>query len=105
MALRPIEKSVPSEVYADDILLFPKSSSENPEDILSRPADGLVLKPKGCRWIKRDGVWLVDSFKYLGIRYYPPRKITVILPRIGFVKGAINLLDPSYYERAVQAKH
>lgn len=79
LALRPLEKH-PIKIYADDILAFPKSSTEDPNSWLHIPSDGLITKPEGCRWLKKDGKWLVESFKFLGVRYHPPRKVMVNLP-------------------------
>lgn len=61
-------------LYADDIIYFPKSSDCDPVKDLSIPKWGINVHRDKSRWLKKDGVWLVDSFKFLGIRYYPPRK-------------------------------
>jgi len=57
--------------YADDVLYFPSSGDCNPLKDLSLPGFGLIVNPDKSRWIKRNGIWLVPSFKFLGIRYFP----------------------------------
>jgi hypothetical protein len=31
---------------------------------------GIIHSPEKCKWIKVDGKWIVDSFKFLGFRLY-----------------------------------
>jgi len=73
LALRGIEEKLDVIIYADDIIYFPSSSDVDPVKDLSDPDRGLIINEDKSRWIKKDGVWLVDSFKFLGIRYYVPK--------------------------------
>jgi hypothetical protein len=64
-------------IYADDLIYFPDRADADPVKDLSKVKWGLIVNESKSRWIKRDGVWLVDSFKFLGIRYYPSK-----IPRV-----------------------
>jgi len=75
LAMRWIEK-LDVVLYADDVIYFPKDSNCDPIKDLTKKKWGLIINEEKSRWIKKDGVWLVDSFKFLGIRYYPPSKWT-----------------------------
>lgn len=61
--------------YADDIIYFPKSSDCDPIKDLTKALWGLKVHPDKSRWIKKDGIWQVNSFKFLGIRYFPGLKL------------------------------
>jgi hypothetical protein len=39
------------------------------------------LNPNKWKWLKKDGKWLVEKFKFLGITYYPPSTYTARIPR------------------------
>lgn len=58
-------------LYADDVIYFPKTSNCDPVKDLTFWCWGLFVHEEKSRWIKKDGVWLVDSFKFLGLRYFP----------------------------------
>lgn len=75
LALREIERKYDVLIYADDILYFPKSSDCNPIEDLESDFYGIHVNESKSGWLKKDGIWLVESFKFLGIRYYPPRKV------------------------------
>jgi len=71
LALRPVERGMKCLAYADDTLLFPKRGTTDPRRVLSQPLYGLVVREDRSRFIKRDGVWLVEEFKFLGVTYKP----------------------------------
>jgi hypothetical protein len=64
-------------IYADDIIFFPNKleSEHDPAWVLEDSSMGVRCNKEKSRWLKKDGVWQVDSFKFLGIRYYPPRSL------------------------------
>jgi hypothetical protein len=54
---------------------------------------GVRCNKSKSRWLKKDGVWLVDSFKFLGIRYYPKRPLNWSLSDIWPLLLITVLLD------------
>jgi hypothetical protein len=36
---------------------------------------GLEVNMKKSRWLKKNGVWLVDEFRFLGMKYIPRKKL------------------------------
>lgn len=91
LALRHLERTLDVIIYADDIIYFPKDSSKDPIEALENYSMGLLVQPSKSRWLKKDGVWLVKSFKFLGIRYYPPSGIfSNITEWAGVVLQGIN---------------
>jgi len=79
LALRWLERQYKIIIYADDVIYCPKSADSDPVKDLNNELYGIELNEKKSRWAKRNGVWLVDSIKFLGIRYYPNRYIKVNL--------------------------
>jgi len=77
LALRFIEEKRDVVIYADDIIFFPNKleSEHDPAWVLEDSSMGVRCNKEKSRWLKKDGIWLVDSFKFLGIRYYPPRSL------------------------------
>jgi len=73
LALRPLEKRLDVIIYADDVIYFPERSDVDPYKELTDLKYGIELNVDKSRWIKKDGLWLVDSFKFLGIVYFTPR--------------------------------
>jgi len=73
LALRPMMEEVDCVLYADDGLYFPKEMVRVLRP-LNRPDMGVEVNRKKTKIIKEDGVWLVESFVFLGVRYYPPVK-------------------------------
>lgn len=73
LALRSIEAKLDVVIYADDLICFPESSDWNPTKELTDVVYGIELNEAKSKWIKKDGIWLVDSFKFLGIVYFTPR--------------------------------
>jgi len=71
LALRRLESLYDILFYADDVFYFPDSSTRDPIEDLTDKRYGLIVNEKKSRWLKKDGIWLVESFKFLGIRYYP----------------------------------
>jgi len=86
LALRRLESNHEILFYADDVIYFPQNSTSNPIKMLTSPKFGLEVNEEKSQWVKKNGKWLVDSFKFLGIRYYPPRterdwaSILIVLP-------------------------
>lgn len=72
LVLRPLETEIDILAYADDTITAPDSSDWDPEKFFNRKELGIRLKPASSEWLKKDGVWQVKSFKFLGVRYYPP---------------------------------
>lgn len=78
LALRQLEKLEKKMIaYADDFITFPKYSFVDPVTKIN-----LALRQVGAEvntvksgWIKKDGVWVKTSFKFLGIRCYPSRPL------------------------------
>lgn len=71
LALRDIESRLDVIIYADDIIYFPEDGYCDPIKDLSDEERGLIINEDKSRWIKRNGIWEVDSFRFLGIRYFP----------------------------------
>jgi len=67
-------------IYSDDFIDSPDSSNLDLNSYSSEEY-GIEIKPEGTKWLKKDGKWQVDSFKFLGIRYYPPKS------RVEFVEN------------------
>jgi len=78
LSLRFIEDKRDVVIYADDIIFFPNKleSEHDPAWVLEDSSMGVRCNKEKSRWLKKDGIWMVDSFKFLGIRYYPPRPLT-----------------------------
>jgi len=76
MALRPLErrKDIDLLFYADDVIGFSKKQVEDISAELNDDTCGIEVKESKTRELKRDGVWLVEWFVFLGIKYYPPVK-------------------------------
>jgi hypothetical protein len=82
--------------YADDVVYFPHDSKEDPVSVLENNKLGIKVNLSKSDWIKREGMWLKDSIKFLGMRYYPSRKITfndVKLEDIMIIFGLCYSLD------------
>jgi hypothetical protein len=90
LALRWLERLHPGKLlfYADDIILFPEHADSHPPDVLNNPKYGIICNEEKSRWSKRNGVWLVDSIKFLGLRYYPKTE------DVNFHKDLISKLLP-----------
>jgi hypothetical protein len=73
LALRPMIEEVDCVLYADDGLYFPKEFKKVLRP-LNRPNMGVEVNRKKTRILKENGIWLVESFVFLGIRYFPPVK-------------------------------
>jgi hypothetical protein len=73
LALRPMIEEVDCVLYADDGLYFPKEFKRVLRP-LNRPDMGVEVNRRKTRILKEDGIWLVESFVFLGIRYFPPVK-------------------------------
>jgi len=60
-------------MYADDGIIF--SNSSLCEDYIKSPnrIDGVSINETKSGWIKFNGAWRVDSFKFLGLRYVVPK--------------------------------
>lgn len=56
-------------MYADDGLAF----SKNVANLINNEWSGVIINWEKSKWLKRDGEWLVDSFKFLGLRYFPAK--------------------------------
>jgi len=56
-------------MYADDGLAF--GSSMSIAEIISKPEAGITVSQEKSGWLKIGGIWQKESFKYLGLRYYP----------------------------------
>jgi hypothetical protein len=61
-------------LYADDGLYFPLEFKKAAKP-LNRPDMGTSINRKKTAILKEEGKWQVDSFKFLGIRYYPPKDL------------------------------
>lgn len=61
--------------YADDGLIFSQHCDPvfDPVKLIHILGMGSEVAPDKSRWLKKNGEWVVDSFRYLGIRYYPPK--------------------------------
>lgn len=60
--------------YADDGLWFNPSHPESLEqscETLTKFTQGVPVNVGKSQMLKKDGKWLVESFKYLGLRYFP----------------------------------
>lgn len=78
LALRPGESRVDGVRYADDGVYIGKI-----EECLPKLEDyemGIEVNKDKTRELKRDGKWLVESFKFLGIRYYPEKVTYLTIP-------------------------
>lgn len=64
-------------LYADDVLFFPKTSKIDPVKVLELPEMGIKVNMDKSWWAKKDGEWLVEYVKFLGFKYYPPKKVPV----------------------------
>jgi len=42
--------------YADDLITFPKNSTDNPLNLIENEELGLKAKTSKSRWLKKDGV-------------------------------------------------
>jgi len=99
LVLRWIEERFDVIIYADDIIYFPTSSDCDPVVDLSNVEKGLIVNESKSRWLKKDGIWLVDSFKFLGITYFTPRlrkSISAwIVQRIPSLSNILRLIIPT----------
>lgn len=61
-------------MYADDGIVF--SNSSLIEEYMNQPdlIPGVSLNKEKSRWLKFNGVWRVDNFKFLGLRYFVPKR-------------------------------
>lgn len=58
------EQNINLSMYADDGLIYSDISFDvNSEEETS------TINPDKSRWLKKDGVWLVENFQYLGLNY------------------------------------
>lgn len=71
LALRSLESKYDVIIYADDIIYFPTTAKCNPLKDLEDTFYGIEVNHEKSKWLKQNGVWLVESFKFLGIRYFP----------------------------------
>lgn len=71
LALRSLESKYDVVIYADDIIYFPTSDTCDPVKDLADSFYGIEVNVKKSKWLKRNGKWVVESFKFLGIRYFP----------------------------------
>lgn len=74
LVLRPLEKIVKAVWYADDGLYFPKFI-EGILETVNMPNYGVISNEKKFVVIKKNGIWKVKSFKFLGIRYFTPQPL------------------------------
>jgi hypothetical protein len=65
------------KLYADDVIYFPHSSNEDPRKVLNNPKLGIMVNDSKSHWSKKDGEWLVEYVKFLGMRYYPHKPMVV----------------------------
>lgn len=77
LALRKLEDRIECVLYADDGLYFPVSW-DNYLAPLNDEEMGTEVKEGKTRILKVDGKWVVDSFKFLGIRYYPSKDLMLL---------------------------
>lgn len=75
LALRSLESKYDVIIYADDIIYFPSDDEGNPFEDLNDIFYGIEVNMEKSRWLKRKGKWVIESFKFLGIRYFPERII------------------------------
>lgn len=80
LALRPLERLIDCVLYADDGVYAPHTSDVDPVVVVSNPAFGVQANPKKIRWLKKDGKWLVPSFKFLGIVCHTPYRVSLTIP-------------------------
>lgn len=67
LALNPFFESLKNWVaYADDFLRF---SETNDEFVKGDEDKGIEINWKKSKQLKKDGVWLVEKFKFLGLEY------------------------------------
>lgn len=99
LALRPLERKYNIVIYADDVIYFPESSDCNPYNDLTDLVYGIELNQDKSRWIKKDGIWQVDSFKFLGIMYFTPRlrkhAMNWIIERSVSLSNMLKLIIPT----------
>ena len=79
-------------MYMDDGILFGKDIDLG-EFCFDLQSLGSHIQPKKTQYLKRNGKWMVDSFKFLGIRYDTVSKSLKGDPRSGLGKESLNL-DP-----------
>jgi hypothetical protein len=77
LVLRPLEKIIKAVWYADDGLYFPKSIKRI-LDMVNMPEYGVVSNDRKFVIVKENGVWKVDSFKFLGIRCITPKQVMTV---------------------------
>lgn len=80
LCLRAIEERMKSVLYADDGVYSPETSLDSEVGKVEDPERGVMLNPKKWKWLKKDGKWVVEKFKFLGITYYPPSTIVALIP-------------------------
>jgi hypothetical protein len=73
LALRSLESKLDVIIYADDIIYFPSKDDCDPIKDLTDTFYGIEVNIAKSKWLKRNGKWVVESFKFLGIRYFPER--------------------------------
>lgn len=91
LCLRHVERMIKSVIYADDLMVFPKSSSTDPKKIIHNETYGALVNEDKSGWLKKDGVWLCDSFKFLGIRCYPPKPLLTMEDVITLIVLSVGL--------------
>jgi hypothetical protein len=81
--------------YADDFILLCKQKFDEGKllaETLALKAMGITFNKEKSGWIRKEGVWLVDKFKFLGDTYYTKLNLIKGTPRSGkdllFDKGA-----------------
>jgi len=77
LALRSLESKYDVIIYADDIIYFPETDTGDPYKDLTDTFYGIEVNYSKSKWLKRNNKWLVESFKFLGVRYFPERITTV----------------------------
>lgn len=80
LCLRDIELRMKCVLYADDGIYSPATSSDEEIGKVEDPEKGVRLNPNKWKWLKKDGKWVVEKFKFLGITYYPPKIVTARIP-------------------------
>lgn len=68
-------------MYADDGIVF--SDSAQCVEALDRPVAGVEVSKSKSRWLKYDGDWKVDKFKFLGLEYIPSTGYLIASTRKG----------------------
>lgn len=100
LALRSLESKYDVIIYADDIIYFPTSGNCNPIKDLTDTFYGIEVNESKSKWLKRNGRWLVESFKFLGIRYFPEQVKSLNIQHLGW----LTLQGITSYKRITPAR-